>query len=202
MFWNIHEIIAVNTRLRDALTKRQKHRPVVDQIADVMLEHVAKFEPFVKYGAHQLYGKYEFEKEKNSNPAFAQFVDEVERLPESRKLELNGYLTKPTTRLARYPLLLEACFKLTEEDNPDKANTPKAIKIIRGFLESVNIESGRTENRFNLLQLDQQLVFRPGEAEVRMDDSLASLLVSTHDASFCRIFGYSMKIVNLFIKAH
>jgi hypothetical protein len=171
VFWNIHEIIAVNTRLRDALTKRQKHRPVVDQIADVMFEHVPKFEPFIKYGAHQLYGKYEFEKEKNSNPAFSQFVDEVERLPESRKLELNGYLTKPTTRLARYPLLLEACLKLTEEDNPDKTNISQVIKIIRGFLERVNIESGRTENRFNLLQLDQQLVFRPGEAEVRRSDS-------------------------------
>lgn len=80
---------------------------------------------------------------------------------------MNGYLTKPTTRLARYPLLLEVCLKSTEEDNPDKITLPKAVKFVRGFLERVNVESGRTENRFNLLQLDQQLVFRPGEAEVR-----------------------------------
>lgn len=158
----------MNTKLRDALTKRQKHRPVVNQIGDILLEHVAHFEPFVKYGSHQLYGKYEFEKEKSSNPLFAQFVDEVERRPESRKLELNGYLTKPTTRLARYPLLLEVCLKLTDEENADKTTIPKAVKIVRGFLERVNIESGKTENRFNLLQLDQQLVFRPGEAEVRL----------------------------------
>ncbi|KAF8311473.1 RhoGEF Rgf2 [Clavulina sp. PMI_390] len=165
VFWNIHEIIAVNTKLRDALTKRQKQRPVVEQIADIMMEHVGKFEPFIKYGAHQLYGKYEFEKEKNNNPLFSQFVDEVERLPESRKLELNGYLTKPTTRLARYPLLLGACLKVTEDDNPDKENIPQVIKIVKDFLERVNLESGRAENRFSLLQLDQQLVFRPGEAE-------------------------------------
>jgi hypothetical protein len=153
-------------------TKRQKHRPFVDQIADVMLKHIPKLEPFIKYGAHQLYGKYEFEKEKNSNSALAQFVDEVERVPKSRKLESNGYLTKPTTRLARYPLPLEVCLKLTEEDNPDKTNIPKVIKIIRGFVGRVNIESGRTENWFNLSQLDQQqLVFRPGEAEVRRSDS-------------------------------
>ena len=156
----------MNIRLRDALTKRQKQRAVVGEIGDILLEHVAHFEPFVKYGSHQLYGKYEFEKEKNSNPAFAAFVDEVERLPESRKLELNGYLTKPTTRLARYPLLLEACLKVTDEESMDRVTVPKAVKIVRGFLERVNVESGRTENRFNLLQLDQQLVFRPGEAEV------------------------------------
>ena len=75
VFWNIHDIIAVNTRLRDALNKRQKSYAVVEQIGDVLLEAVPHFHPFVSYGAHQLYGKYEFEKEKSSNPAFAQFVE-------------------------------------------------------------------------------------------------------------------------------
>jgi RHO1 GDP-GTP exchange protein 1/2 len=75
VFWNIHDIIAVNTRLRDALNKRQKHYAVVERIGDIMLDAVPHFGPFVSYGAHQLYGKYEFEKEKNANPAFAQFVD-------------------------------------------------------------------------------------------------------------------------------
>ncbi|CCM01353.1 uncharacterized protein FIBRA_03403 [Fibroporia radiculosa] len=163
VFWNIHEIIAVNTRLRDALNKRQKSYAVVEQIGDILLDAVPHFGPFVSYGAHQLYGKYEFEKEKSSNPAFAHFVEEVERRPESRKLELNGYLTKPTTRLARYPLLLEAVLKHTPDDNPDKAALPKAVEIVREFLKSVNHETGKAENRFNLLQLDQQLIFRPEE---------------------------------------
>ena len=75
VFWNVLDIIAVNTRLRDALNKRQKSYAVVDRIGDVLLEAVPHFGPFVSYGAHQLYGKYEFEKEKNTNPAFAQFVE-------------------------------------------------------------------------------------------------------------------------------
>ena len=92
---------------------------------------------------------------------------DLEREPESRKLELNGYLTKPTTRLARYPLLLEAVLKHTPEDNPDKQTLPKVIKSVREFLTNVNVEIGKSENRFNLAQLDQQLVFKPGEAVVR-----------------------------------
>ncbi|THH00609.1 hypothetical protein EW026_g1971 [Hermanssonia centrifuga] len=150
VFWNIHDIIAVNTRLRDALNKRQKSYAVVEQIGDILLDAVPHFGPFVSYGAHQLYGKYEFEKEKSSNPAFAQFVEETERRPESRKLELNGYLTKPTTRLAR----------------PDKTELPKVVEIVKGFLNEVNTETGKAENRFNLLQLHQQLVFRQGEEVV------------------------------------
>ena len=78
VFWNIHDIIAVNTRLRDALNKRQKSYAVVEQIGDILLDAIPHFSPFVSYGAHQLYGKYEFEKEKSSNPAFAAFV-EVQR---------------------------------------------------------------------------------------------------------------------------
>lgn len=81
-------------------------------------------------------------------------------------MELNGYLTKPTTRLARYPLLLGAVLKHTSDDSPDKVALPKAIEIVREFLKAVNHETGKAENRFNLLQLDQQLIFRPGEEVV------------------------------------
>lgn len=94
------------------------------------------------------------------------FFKTTERLPESRKLELNGYLTKPTTRLARYPLLLEAVLKHTPDDNPDKQTLAQVVIMVREFLGKVNVETGRTENRFNLLQLDQQLVYRPGEQVV------------------------------------
>ena len=75
VFWNIHDVIAVNTRLREALNKRQKSYAVIEGIADIFLDIVPNFAPFVSYGSHQLYGKYEFEKEKSSNPAFAQFVE-------------------------------------------------------------------------------------------------------------------------------
>ncbi|KAK4057754.1 RHO1 GDP-GTP exchange protein 2 [Microbotryomycetes sp. JL221] len=171
VFWNVLEIHSVNVRLVELLNKRQKSAHVVDKIGDIFLDVVPHFAPFVKYGAHQLYGKYEFEKEKGSNPAFARFVEETERLPESRKLELNGYLTKPTTRLARYPLLLEACLKHTPDDSPDKHILPKVIALVREFLNKVNVESGKSENRFNLAQLDQQLVFKNGEAvDLRLRD--------------------------------
>jgi hypothetical protein len=81
VFWNIHDVIAVNTRLREALNKRQKSYAVIEGIADIFLDIVPHFAPFVSYGSHQLYGKYEFEKEKSSNPAFAQFVEVRPMIP-------------------------------------------------------------------------------------------------------------------------
>lgn len=156
-------IHGVSSRFARALTERQQKTPVVKNIADVFLEFVPQFEPFILYGSRQLEGKFEFENERSINKDFSRFVDEVERRRESRKLELNGYLTKPTTRLARYPLLLENVLKYTEPDNPDKEDIPKVLTMIRDLLSRVNAESGKAENRFNLRRLHEQLRFRPHE---------------------------------------
>ncbi|KAL4872497.1 hypothetical protein BDV12DRAFT_144542 [Aspergillus spectabilis] len=161
VFGNCLDVLKVNGALSEALNTRQKESHVVRTVGDIFLQHVPRFDPFIKYGANQLYGRYEFEKEKTSNPAFAKFVEETERLKESRKLELNGYLTKPTTRLARYPLLLEQVGKNTAEGNADKEDIPGAIKIIKDFLSRVNAESGRAENHFNLVNLNTALKFTP-----------------------------------------
>lgn len=156
-------IHSVSSRFATGLTTRQQKEPIVHNIGDIFLEFVPQFEPFIYYGSKQLEGKFEFENERSINPYFAKFVDEIERRKESRKLELNGYLTKPTTRLARYPLLLENVLKYTEDDNPDKEDIPKVLTVIRDLLGRVNAESGKAENRFNLRRLNEQLRFRPNE---------------------------------------
>jgi hypothetical protein len=156
-------IHGVSSRFAEALTERQRKGPVVQCVGDIFLEFVPQFEPFIVYGSNQLAGKFEFENERSLNPYFSKFVDETERRKESRKLELNGYLTKPTTRLARYPLLLDNVLKYTEPSSQDKEDIPKAMKMIRDLLTRVNAESGKAENRFNLKRLHEQLRFRPNE---------------------------------------
>jgi RHO1 GDP-GTP exchange protein 1/2 len=156
-------IHTVSSRFAKALTDRQQKNPIVNNVGDIFLEFVPLFEPFILYGSKQLEGKFEFENERSGNPYFTKFVDEIERRKESRKLELNGYLTKPTTRLARYPLLLENVLKYTEGDNSDKDDIPRVLSMIRDLLGRVNAESGKAENRFNLRRLHEQLRFRPNE---------------------------------------
>ena len=156
-------IHTVSSRFASSLTVRQQKEPIVHNIGDIFLQFAPQFEPFILYGSKQLEGKFEFENERSTNPFFSKFVDEIERRKESRKLELNGYLTKPTTRLARYPLLLENVLKYTEGENPDTEDIPKVLTMIRDLLGRVNAESGKAENRFNLRRLHEQLRFRPNE---------------------------------------
>jgi RHO1 GDP-GTP exchange protein 1/2 len=170
----------VSSRFAKSLTERQQKAPVVRNLGDIFLEFAPQFEPFIVYGSKQLEGKFEFENERSTNTYFAKFVDEIERRKESRKLELNGYLTKPTTRLARYPLLLENVLKYTEEGNPDRDDIPKVLVMIRDLLSRVNAESGKAENRFNLSRLNQQLRFRPGDrVDLRLTEEGRELVFKT-----------------------
>lgn len=174
-------IHAVSSKLAKGLTDRQSNGHVVRNIGDIFMECVPLFEPFILYGSKQLEAKYEFENERSINPQFSRFVDEIERRKESRKLELNGYLTKPTTRLARYPLLLENILKYTEDGNPDKEDIPKVLVMVRDLLTRVNAESGKAENRFNLRRLHDQLKFRPNEkVDLKLTDEGRELVFKSN----------------------
>jgi RHO1 GDP-GTP exchange protein 1/2 len=171
----------VSSRFAKAISERQQKNPVVPNLGDIFLEYVPQFEPFILYGSKQLEAKFEFENERSNNPFFSKFVDEIERRKESRKLELNGYLTKPTTRLARYPLLLENVLKYTEDGNPDKEDIPKVLVMIRSLLSRVNAESGKAENRFNLRRLHDQLKFRPQDrVDLRLTEDGRELVFKTN----------------------
>lgn len=204
VFANSIDVHAVNSKLADALTRRQQENPVVRNVGDIFLNFVPRFGPFIKYGASQLNGKYEFERERSENPLFARFVDETERLKESRKLELNGYLTKPTTRLARYPLLLENVVKYTAEENPDAQDIPKAIILIKDFLSKVNYESGKAENQFNLRQLQSQLRWGPEKGDLRLLEENRELIykgpLKKGPTDSSEVFVYLFNHALLFVK--
>lgn len=164
------EIRENNSLLLQDLLQRQLLHKIIYQIGDIFLKHVSNlFNQFVEYGSHQVISKYTFETEKSTNPAFAKLVEVIERAPESRKLELNGYLTKPTTRLGRYNLLLREILKHTPENHPDCENIPKAMQLISQFLQRVNDESGKTENRFGLEILEKKLSSKRKSNQLNQD---------------------------------
>ncbi|KAG8731553.1 RHO1 GDP-GTP exchange protein 2, partial [Ceratobasidium sp. 423] len=163
VFGNVKDILDVSKQLSDLLTECQDTHLIVPYISDLFLTMVPRFHPFVQYSKHQLDREREFEREISTNPAFAAFVKRVERLPESRKLELSVYLMKPITHLARYLLMLEVVLKYTPEDNMDRDGIPRVVEMVREFLAEADEERSRTENRLKLLQLDEGLIFRPGE---------------------------------------
>ncbi|KAI9244297.1 hypothetical protein BDA99DRAFT_448523 [Phascolomyces articulosus] len=172
VFCNIMTIHELNYRFLSALRARQKENPIVAQIGDVVLDFVVQLEPFLLYGARQHEAKYMVDTERSINPKFAAFAEQTERHPSSYRLELDGYLSKPTARLGRYTLILDAILKHTPDDDhhPDRTNIPKATDIIKQFLTRVNEENGKAKNRFDLERIDQKLLFRHDKMDLRLLD--------------------------------
>ncbi|KAI7850157.1 hypothetical protein BDC45DRAFT_519118 [Circinella umbellata] len=172
VFCNIMAIHEVNLRFLSALRVRQKENPMVAQIGDVVLDFVVELEPFLLYGARQHEAKYIVDTERVMNSKFATFAEQTERHPSSYRLELDGYLSKPTARLGRYTLLLDNVLKYTpeDEDHPDRINIPKATNIIKQFLTRVNEENGKAKNRFDLDRISQKLLFRHDKMDLHLSD--------------------------------
>ncbi|RKP33383.1 Dbl homology domain-containing protein, partial [Dimargaris cristalligena] len=95
---------------------------IVDQIGDIVLTHVSQFNPYVRYGAHQVLARHFLDLERNRNKRFDKFLEDQERHPEARKLSIHSFLNRPTSRLGRYPLLLEGILKASPENHPDVAS--------------------------------------------------------------------------------
>ncbi|ORX96778.1 CNH-domain-containing protein [Basidiobolus meristosporus CBS 931.73] len=177
VFYNVMEVYSVGSKLSDDLIKRQNEKAVVERIGDVFLKHIGNFKPFVSYGAHQVYSKYCLELEAKRNFRLAKFLEERERLPESRKLPIHSFLGRPTTRLGRYPLLLEAVIKHTPEGHPDTRDLPVVIKSIKELLSQVNIETGRADNRLRLNKLNDALFSKNNDVKsLRLLDEYRQLI--------------------------
>ncbi|CAE6498049.1 unnamed protein product, partial [Rhizoctonia solani] len=177
VFRNIKEISDVNSRLCELLTERQNSCSIVETIGDIFTEMAPHFHPFVQYVKHQQSDKYEIKKERSNNQSFAMFAERVERLPESRMMELSAYLNRPTERLARYPLLLEDVLNHTHEDNTDQVAIPRVLSMLRELLDKVSRASEEAENRSALLQLDRELVPRRGkELDLQLKDEQRQLV--------------------------
>ncbi|CAO3596706.1 unnamed protein product [Absidia cylindrospora] len=160
VFSNISKIHQAHARFARKLQKRQNDHPIIVEIGDLLLKYATNFDLIIEYGAKQHEAKFIYEKERYLNPKFDAFVEYTERHPSSHKLELNGYLTKPTTRLGRYPLLLGAILKRTSEEHPDHEMLSNVLAIVKGFLSKVNIEAGNAKNRFDLENIHHHLSFK------------------------------------------
>lgn len=166
LFLNIPNLHTINSKLLRKLISRQKENHVVDKLGDIFVNIVDEFYPYVEYGAKQVFAKNLLEEEKANNPALIKFLKECERVPELRKLPIESFLARPTTRMGRYPLLLKPVMEKATENHPDRTLIPQALASLKEVLSSINMEAGKAENLVKLSRLDRLIVNSEGEREV------------------------------------
>ncbi|GMM28177.1 Rho family guanine nucleotide exchange factor [Martiniozyma asiatica (nom. inval.)] len=163
VFHNINEIWSINHKFAESLIRRQQLSPIVTGIADIFLEFIPQFTSFETYGAGQVVGKYEFDRQRKINPLLRRFVEDTSKRAESKRLDLSSFLSKPTTRPARYPLLLKTIRDHTDKESDEYEKLGTCIDLLENMLKTINFETGKQADKMHLFQLKQKLLFKPGE---------------------------------------
>ncbi|KAM4735592.1 LOW QUALITY PROTEIN: uncharacterized protein plekhg6 [Anableps anableps] len=76
-------------------------------------------------------------KQMESNPLFVAFVQWVEKHPQCERMRLGDMQAKPHQRITKYPLLLKAVLKETQEFHVQQA-LRAMLTSVNNFLESIN----------------------------------------------------------------
>ncbi|KAJ1914785.1 RHO1 GDP-GTP exchange protein 2 [Mycoemilia scoparia] len=163
VFKNILVILAANSALEADLVKRQKENPFFDRIGDIFLKHVNNFECYIEYSANHVYSKHFLELETSRNKPLSDFIQAVSKEPRFRRLPVSSFLFNPCQKVVRYNLLLSNVLKNTPESHPDRELIPLAMERLSDICTRLNLETGKSENRLNLLKIAELLVCKPPE---------------------------------------
>ncbi|KAK9702281.1 RHO1 GDP-GTP exchange protein 2 [Basidiobolus ranarum] len=125
-------------------------------------------EAYLEYGTNLIMAQRVLDKEMTKNQKLIKFLQEQERNPETRKLDLKSFMNRPTTRLGRYTLLFESILKHTPEDNPDSNILRNAMEGIKDILKKINLEAGIMDSMLRMRDLTDQIAFKSGEFQVRI----------------------------------
>jgi len=157
VFSNIEEILSCNAPFSQMLQNLQQKNSVIDRLGDVTLEFVKNFNCYIRYGEVQPLAKEVLQYNRYSNSALEAYLKRMQSQKEFRRLPLESFLARPTTRLGRYPILIKDILKHTKEDHPDQITLKKTMEIIQDILKQVNERAGRTTNKIKLDQWNKSL---------------------------------------------
>ncbi|OUM68572.1 hypothetical protein PIROE2DRAFT_53185 [Piromyces sp. E2] len=159
VFGNIEEISQVNNDFYENLRKIQKRKPVLESLGDVVKECVGTFICYTKYGENQPSAKQILQVQKNKNIHLNNFLKECQNMPQFRRLPIESFLARPTTRLGRYPILIRDILKNTSKNHRDQILLKEANTIIENILKEVNLLAGKETNRLKMEQWSELLRF-------------------------------------------
>lgn len=136
----------------------------VDQVGDIFLRHLPRFmAAYTQYGPHVVLAEYAVKREASSNILFQNFIREKERQAECRKLPFRHFIVLPVTRLQRYPLLIDAVLKRTQDDHPDKDDLAQCLEVLREIGSHVDDLASTKRMTMRIYEINDNLKFKPGD---------------------------------------
>eukprot|EP00727_Mastigamoeba_balamuthi_P000291 m51a1_g10259 putative domain containing protein (239) ;mRNA; r:240-1857 len=145
VFGSIPQIRFLATELAMALREDQLRPDDAQRIGDTFAKKVPFFRLYIEYcynrrAAAEIVGRL------GSNPRYAAFKEQARGDPRTKQLELNGFLIKPTQRIAKYPLFLKDLLKYTDPSHGDYKNLEAAQESMLKVLGEINERTREQES--------------------------------------------------------
>ncbi|KAI0924365.1 hypothetical protein AcW2_005263 [Taiwanofungus camphoratus] len=133
VFGNILDLRECNRRLLEVLYVRQREQaPIIQGIGDIFLDAATEFRlAYPIYVGHLPVAEKKVKEESERNAEFRRFLEQCARHPDAHRLDLKHFLNRPSERLQKYPVLLEAICNETTDGNPDADFLKEAIEAIK-----------------------------------------------------------------------
>ncbi|KAK9766704.1 RHO1 GDP-GTP exchange protein 2, variant 2 [Basidiobolus ranarum] len=195
VFSNYQDLQQLHTEILSAFRERRGVKPIVEMIGDVMVQFSERFEPYIQFGIGSVNSACILKYERSHSSALESFLEECQKKPEARKLPLESFLSRPNSRIARYPLLLDRVLKYTPEEDVDRQMLVCAIDSIREFLIRLNKEAGRAENQLRLQEISDKIEFKSEDyMDLKLNEPDRQLV---REGMLKRSLGQSLRVILL-----
>ncbi|KAF9517876.1 hypothetical protein BS47DRAFT_1429505 [Hydnum rufescens UP504] len=169
IFHNYDEVLSQHRRLLDAMHEVQRDEyPCVTSIVAPIYDAALNWrDVYMEYVSHYPIARYRVD-EAMLNPTFRKVVEDAQRHPDARRLDIRSFINRPIPRMLRYDLLLNSILKETPDGHSDKQSIPEVSELIRALGKSLDHCIATAERKVEMWRYNRSLVWKPGE-EIDLD---------------------------------
>ncbi|RKP20822.1 Dbl homology domain-containing protein [Rozella allomycis CSF55] len=175
IFDEILPIIKLHKKIQEDLNRITNARDLFVMLPLILNTYASDFACYEPYTTNQVYVSSELEKARKNDPSLDKLLLHCEDDPRCRRLALQSFLTRPATRLARYPLLIEAILKRMP-DYTESAIYHAYLEFensISEVLRNIDKETGFHHNKARIAALKANMEIRDPnikDVEINLDD--------------------------------
>lgn len=162
-----------DTLFKKLLDLQRKYQgKCIPGIGDILVDEFKYYsDPYTTYTPNVPLAEYLVAVEKQRNPDFARFIADCEKHERFRRLAFRHFLLNPVTRMQRYPLLLQAIIKKTDEDHIDRRYLLNCKEMIQAIASRSDMQTAAVKQQVEILSINDVLTNKPGELhDVQLTD--------------------------------
>jgi hypothetical protein len=157
IFSNIEQVLPVNQELLRSLDEQQQRNPVIDSVGEILIRVSDYLKMYTMYCSNHPYALMKLQSVRQNKPV-AKFMDSVQMMPQSCKMDLSHFLLKPIQRVCKYPLFVRELLRYTKQDHPDHEALHRALLKIEAVVTTINEGARHTENVHKMIELQSKFL--------------------------------------------